>query len=202
MNTSSHMIIVLYKRTIYIWGDYSQSILRIYSILLHTNGLVQLWPTVIVILDICFVQFSFAMTGILWVQSFYILLYIHIKYCFLTFYFVPLCCHKLAFTLEHGKHLKGNTKVVIKWLFLAVILANAYINTKAIAQNSSCSYVQSLCVVIILSFPLLAWPSLQPSPPWWTTTSATTTWGEWSPSQCTRRPKSPRPGTRPFPATC
>lgn len=58
------------------------------------------------------------------------------------------------------------------------------------------------CVVIILSFPLLVWPSLQPSPPWWTTTSATTTWGKWSPSQCTQHPRSPRPGTRQFPDTC
>lgn len=58
------------------------------------------------------------------------------------------------------------------------------------------------CVVIILSFPLLAWPSLQPSPPWWTTMSATTTWGQWSPSQCTHHPRSPRPGIRQSPATC
>lgn len=58
------------------------------------------------------------------------------------------------------------------------------------------------CVVIILPFPLLVWPSLQPSPPWWTTTSATTTWGQWSPSQCTLHPRSPRPGTHQFPDTC
>lgn len=56
--------------------------------------------------------------------------------------------------------------------------------------------------VIILSFPLLVWPSLQPSPPWWTTTSATTTWGRWSLSQGTHHPRSPRPGTRQSPATC
>lgn len=58
------------------------------------------------------------------------------------------------------------------------------------------------CVVIILFFPLLAWPSLQPSPPWWTTMSATTTWVQWSPSRCIRHRRSPRPGTPRFPATC
>lgn len=58
------------------------------------------------------------------------------------------------------------------------------------------------CVVIILFFPLLAWPSLQPSPPWWTTMSATTTWAQWSPSRCIHHRRSPRPGTRRSPATC
>lgn len=58
------------------------------------------------------------------------------------------------------------------------------------------------CVVIILFFPLLAWPSLQPSPPWWTTMSVTTTWAQWSPSRCIHHRRSPRPGTRRFPATC
>lgn len=58
------------------------------------------------------------------------------------------------------------------------------------------------CVVIILFFPLLAWPSLQPSPPWWTTMSATTTWAQWSPSRCIHPRRSPRPGTRRSPATC
>lgn len=66
-----------------------------------------------------------------------------------------------------------------------------------VVQCSCCA-----CIVIILSFPLLVWPSLQPSQPWWTTTSATTTWVQWSLSQCTRHPRSPRPGTRQFHATC
>ncbi len=41
-------------------------------------------------------------------------------------------------------------------------------------------------------FPLLASAFLQPSPPWWTTTSDTTpawpTWEAWSLNQCTPRP--------------
>lgn len=76
-----------------------------------------------------------------------------------------------------------------------------FLQSESVNIHMKLSFIHA-CVVIILFFPLLAWPSLQPSPPWWTTMSATTTWAQWSPSRCIRHRRSPRPGTRRFPATC
>lgn len=108
----------------------------------------------------------------------------------ISFFGHQVSCQRELFVLKI--RIANDTKSVRKFIFL---------QSQSVDIQMKWSVLHA-CVVIILFFPLLAWPSLQPSPPWWTTMSATTTWALWSPSRYIHHRRSPRPGTRRSPATC